>query len=155
MPHKFNATRRHRFAKKQYRVTNWPEYNESLRQRGDLTIWNTDDALGQWTAPRRSTRGGQPKHSDLAIATCLTLGVVSEICPWTVPSTKWRRVCCPVRMIGNGEVRVLAPEIVRVSIVRAKSGTVEAARTGHRACADPPRQACPTEIFRNVREIVG
>jgi len=38
MPHKFNANRRHKFAKKQYRVTNWAEYNESLRNRGDLTI---------------------------------------------------------------------------------------------------------------------
>ena len=39
MPHKFNAARRHKFDKAQYRVINWAEYNESLRQRGDLTIW--------------------------------------------------------------------------------------------------------------------
>lgn len=76
MPHKFNAARRHQFEKKRYRVTNWAEYNESLRQRGDLTIWVTDDALGQWSAPRRTTRGGQAKYSDLAITICLTLGVV-------------------------------------------------------------------------------
>ncbi len=38
MPHKFNAARRHKFDKAQYRVINWAEYNESLRQRGDLTI---------------------------------------------------------------------------------------------------------------------
>jgi len=44
MPHKFNAGRRHKFAKKQYRVTNWAEYNESLRNRGDLTIWIADNA---------------------------------------------------------------------------------------------------------------
>jgi hypothetical protein len=79
MPHKFNAARRHKFAKKRYRVTNWAEYNESLRQRGDLTIWVTDEALGQWSATRRKTRGGQPKYSDLAITTCLTLGVVYKL----------------------------------------------------------------------------
>jgi len=39
MPHKFNAGRCHKIAKKKYRVTNWREYNESLRNRGDLTIW--------------------------------------------------------------------------------------------------------------------
>ena len=34
MPNKFNATRRHKFDKAQYRVIHWAEYNESLRQRG-------------------------------------------------------------------------------------------------------------------------
>ena len=29
MPHKFNTSRRHKFAKKKYRVTNWCGYNES------------------------------------------------------------------------------------------------------------------------------
>ena len=38
MPHKFNVARRHKFDKAQYRVINWAEYNESLRQRGDLTV---------------------------------------------------------------------------------------------------------------------
>jgi hypothetical protein len=60
-------------------VTNWPEYNESLRQRGDLTIWVTDEALGQWLAPRRTTRGGQPIYSDMAITMCLTLGMVYKL----------------------------------------------------------------------------
>ena len=44
MPHKFNAARRHKFDKVQYRVINWAEYNESLRQRGDLTIWVSEEA---------------------------------------------------------------------------------------------------------------
>jgi|TARA_B110000240_G_scaffold142167_1_gene157237 hypothetical protein len=35
MPYKFNASRRHKFDKKQYKITNWREYNEALRQRGD------------------------------------------------------------------------------------------------------------------------
>lgn len=76
MPHKFNAARRHKFAKKRYRVTNWGGYNESLRKRGDLTVWFTTDAHELWTAPDRISRGGRPKYSDLAITICLTLGVV-------------------------------------------------------------------------------
>ena len=73
MPHKFNAARRHKFDKAQYRVINWAEYNESLRQRGDLTIWVSDEAQSVWSAPRRTSRGGQRRYSDLAIETCLTL----------------------------------------------------------------------------------
>jgi hypothetical protein len=42
MPHKFNADRRDKIAKQKFRVTNWPVYNESLRQRGDLTGWVSD-----------------------------------------------------------------------------------------------------------------
>ncbi len=76
MPHKFNATRSHKFAKKRYRVTNWAEYNESLRQRGDVTVWLSPDVEAGWRADRRKTRGGQPVYSDLVITVCLTLGMV-------------------------------------------------------------------------------
>ena len=79
MPHKFNASRRHKIAKKRYRVANWGAYNESLRNRGDLTIWITGDAQKKWAAARRKSRGGQPKYSDLAIAICLTLGMVYKL----------------------------------------------------------------------------
>lgn len=79
MPHKFYATRRHRFAKKQYRVTNWAEYNESLRRRGDLTVWVADDVAQSWAAQRRKTRGGQARYSDLAIEICLTLRTVFQL----------------------------------------------------------------------------
>ena len=76
MPHKFNADRRDKIPKQKYRVTNWAEYNEGLRRRGDLTVWINEDALGLWSAPRRTTRGGQRRYSDLATELCLTLGVV-------------------------------------------------------------------------------
>lgn len=76
MPHKFNADRRDKIPMQKHRVTNWSEYNEGLRQRGDLTVWICDDALELWTAPRRTTPGGQPHYSDLAIEMCLTLGMV-------------------------------------------------------------------------------
>lgn len=76
MPHKFNAERRDKIPKQRHRVTNWAEYNEGLRRRGDLTVWISEDALALWSAPRRTTRGGQPHYSDLAIELCLTLGLV-------------------------------------------------------------------------------
>lgn len=76
MPHKFNAAYRNKITKQKQRVTNWSEYNEGLRQRGDLTVWISKDALGLWSAPPRTTRDGQRKYSDLAVEICLTLGVV-------------------------------------------------------------------------------
>ena len=76
MPYKFNDARRHKFEKKQYRITNWLAYNESLRQRGDVTVWLSSEVEALWRAERRKTRGGQPTYSDLAITVCLTLGVV-------------------------------------------------------------------------------
>jgi hypothetical protein len=76
MPFKHNACRRHRIGKMKFRVTNWSEYEAGLRQRGSLTLWMTPEALSLWSAPKRTTRGGQPRYSDLAIETALTLGLV-------------------------------------------------------------------------------
>ena len=78
MPHKHNEDRRHKIPKQKFKVTNWSAYNESLRRRGDLTVWISDEALSQWSASRRTSRGGQPKYSDLAITMCLTLRVVYD-----------------------------------------------------------------------------
>jgi hypothetical protein len=79
MPHKYNADRRHHIARPKRRVTNWSEYNEALRQRGSLTVWFTDDAIAAWKAAPRTTPGGQPHYSDLAITTALTLRAVFHL----------------------------------------------------------------------------
>ncbi|MGV1773108.1 transposase [Agrobacterium vitis] len=41
-----------------------------------MTVWISNDALFQWSAPQRKSRGGQRKYSDLAITMCLTLRIV-------------------------------------------------------------------------------
>ncbi|WP_324617459.1 IS5 family transposase [Microvirga alba] len=79
MPFKHTTSRRHRIGKMKFKVTNWREYEAGLRQRGSLTLWITPEALSSWQAPRRTTRGGQPRYSDLAIETALTLGLVSDL----------------------------------------------------------------------------
>jgi transposase len=76
MPHKHNAARRHRIGKMQFKVMNWRDYKAGLRRRGSLTLWLTPKALVGWAAPRRKTRGGQQRYSDLAIETALMLGMV-------------------------------------------------------------------------------
>jgi len=39
MPHKFNADRRGKIPKQMQQVTNCAEYDESLRQRGNLKVF--------------------------------------------------------------------------------------------------------------------
>ena len=73
MPFKANAARRHRIPRQRHRVTDWAEYDAALRQRGSLTVWFTDEAVAAWRAEPRTTRGGQPWYSALAIPTALTL----------------------------------------------------------------------------------
>src|SRR3954467_7342056 len=79
MPFKANAARRHHIPKQKRRVTNWAAYDASLRQRGSLTVWFSDDAVAAWQAAPRATRGGQPWYSPLAILTALTLRAVFRL----------------------------------------------------------------------------
>jgi hypothetical protein len=79
MPHKANADRRHHIPRPKRRVTNWAAYNEALRQRGSLTVWFTNEAIAAWKAAPRTTPGGQPHYSDLAITTALTLRAVFRL----------------------------------------------------------------------------
>ena len=67
LPFKLNQDRRHHIPRQTHKVTNWPAYDVSLRQRGSLTVWFTDEAIEAWAAEPRTTRGGQPWHSTLAI----------------------------------------------------------------------------------------
>src|SRR6186713_619498 len=72
LPFKQNQDRRHHIPEQKRKVTNWRDYDESLRRRGSLTVWLSDEAVEAWEAERRTSRGGQPEYSDLAILTALT-----------------------------------------------------------------------------------
>ena len=79
VPFKLNQNRRCHIPRARRRVTNWPAYDASLRQRGSLTVWFTDEAVAAWAAEPRTTRGGQPWYSPLAILTTLTLRAVFRL----------------------------------------------------------------------------
>jgi len=79
LPFKANAARRHHIPKQRHRVTNWAAYDAGLRARGSLTVWFTAEAVAAWRAEPRSTRGGQPSYSALAITTALTLRAVFRL----------------------------------------------------------------------------
>ena len=61
------------------KVLNSAAYDASLRQRGSLTVWFTDEAVEGWRAAPRTTPGGQPWYSPPAILTALTLRAVFRL----------------------------------------------------------------------------
>src|SRR5215216_756668 len=79
LPFKLNQAGRHHIPRQKRKVTNWAEYDASLRQRGSLTVWFTEEAIAAWAAEPRTTRGGQPWYSELAILTALTLRAVFRL----------------------------------------------------------------------------
>jgi hypothetical protein len=79
MPFKVNQDRRHRIPKQRHRVTNWAAYDAGLRARGSLTLWFSEEAIAAWNAEARTTRGGQPRYSALAITTALALRAVFRL----------------------------------------------------------------------------
>ena len=79
MPYKHHKNRRHKFAKPKYKVTNWPEYNQALRRRGDITIWFTDEAITGWRPARTGTRGRPQEYSDVAIETAVFIRQVFHL----------------------------------------------------------------------------
>jgi hypothetical protein len=79
VPFKYHAEHRHHIPKPRYRVTNRSEYDASLKRRGSLTVWFTDEAIQAWQAEPRTTPGGQPHYSALAITTALTMRMVFHL----------------------------------------------------------------------------
>ena len=71
MPYKHNEPRRHKIKKVRYKVTNWRDYNNGLRQRGDFTIYFTEEAIADWHPAKTGARGRPLKYSDIAIETTL------------------------------------------------------------------------------------
>src|SRR4051794_32043626 len=79
LPFKLNQNRRHHIPRQTHKVTNWPAYDASLRRRGSLTVWFSAEAIEGWAAAPRTTPGGQPWYSALAILTALTLRAVFRL----------------------------------------------------------------------------
>src|ERR671912_761154 len=79
LPFKLNQDRRRHIPEQKRKVTNWREYDESLRRRGSLTVWFSDEAVRAWKAEPRTSRGGQSWYSPLAILTALTLRAVFRL----------------------------------------------------------------------------
>jgi hypothetical protein len=62
--------------KTKYRVRNWAEYNQALKQRGSLELWITEDLSDKWQAKPSGRPGNQPVYSDFAIQIVIQFGKV-------------------------------------------------------------------------------
>src|SRR3954453_4374022 len=79
LPFKLNQDRRRHIPEQKRKVVNWREYDKSLRRRGGLTVWFSDEVIEGGEAERRTGRGGRPEYSDLAILTGLTFKAVFRL----------------------------------------------------------------------------
>ncbi|UCM86043.1 MAG: transposase [Rickettsia endosymbiont of Culicoides impunctatus] len=66
MPNKHQDPYRHKFARAKYKISNSREYDQSLKNRGSLIIWFSEEAVAKWNNPVsvHKKRGGQAIYSD-------------------------------------------------------------------------------------------
>jgi hypothetical protein len=79
MPNKLQDPHRHKFEKAKYKISNSREYDQALKNRGSLTIWFSEESIAGWNnidIAKNRKRGRPATYSDLAIETCVTLGLV-------------------------------------------------------------------------------
>ncbi len=62
-----------------YRVKNWAKYNTALIQRGNISLWFSEDAIQKWIAPKQSRKGRPRLYSDDAILCALLLKSVYNL----------------------------------------------------------------------------
>ena len=66
MPYKLKDPVRHKFPKEAYNKRDWKAYEEGLRNRGDLIVWFSEDAVAAWNHVDNGQRkrGRQRQYSD-------------------------------------------------------------------------------------------
>jgi hypothetical protein len=62
-----------------YRIRNWKEYNRSLIERGNITLWFENDALNKWVLPNAGDRGRPRVYSDDAILCALMVKAIYRL----------------------------------------------------------------------------
>jgi DDE family transposase len=137
LPFKLNHAGRHHISRQKHKVTNWPAYDAGLRQRGSLTVWFTDEAIQAWAAEPRTTRGGQPWYSRLAILTALTLRAVFRL---DLRQTEGL-IGSIIRLLG---LDLPVPDHTTLS---RKVGTLEVPLTGLGRSTDAERNAEPVHLL--------
>src|SRR4051794_26677207 len=102
LPFKPNQDRRRHIPEQKRKVVNWREYDESLRRRGSLTVWFSDEVIEAWKASPRTGRGGRPAYSDLAILTGLTLKAVFRLAYRMHAAKTPSGACVDLVVFGDG-----------------------------------------------------
>ena len=117
MPYKHHQNRRHKFTKAKYKVTNWRDYSEALCQRGDMTIWLSDDSVDGWLEPKEHYigRGRPKKYSDIAVQTSLMIRQV-----YSLPLRQTQGFLRSISQLMNLDL-----PIMNYSNLSKRSGTLE------------------------------
>jgi hypothetical protein len=81
MPYKYLQERGVAIKKQKYRLSNWSEYNTSLKQRGNIEVWISQEIIDGWYVSNRIYDGsGTPDlYSDAAIIVCHELRKVFKL----------------------------------------------------------------------------
>ena len=72
MPNKWLNHKEIEIKKQKYKVSNWSDYNNSLKKRGDIKVWLSQDLINNWYFNERIYDGtGSTKcYTDEAIIAC-------------------------------------------------------------------------------------
>ena len=65
--------------KQQYRISNWPEYNRSLENRGNVTFIIDDEVIKNWYSDAPAQRGAQQVYSDVCIEAIMMIKTVFRL----------------------------------------------------------------------------
>jgi len=81
MPYKYNLTKQHHFKKHTYRQSNYSDYNKSLKNRGRIDVWISDDILESWQDDVRiyDGTGSTAKYPNSTIEACHYLRMVFKL----------------------------------------------------------------------------
>ena len=109
--------------KSQYRIRNWHDYNESLVQRGSITLWISEEDIGAWKPDGPRKCGGQFQYSDGAIQCLLMvrsvfhltlraaegfLRSVFHLLEWELPVPDYTTLCKRVKRLAVSLLRKAA-----------------------------------------------
>jgi hypothetical protein len=84
MPESHKIAYRHPKYKAIYRIKNWCEYDTLLRDREDITLWWSQEAIDAWAVPMTGKHGKQWVHSDITIETALAIGLLFHLLRWQI-----------------------------------------------------------------------
>jgi hypothetical protein len=138
VPKAHKGPHRHPNYKTAYRVRNWAEYDKAWCDRGDITLWISQDAIDAWTPSQTGKRGAQPLYSDLAIETALSLRLFFS---WPLHQTEGflcsllrltdLRLSCPDHTTLCGHPKAPLRRLSSSSHAAPRSAWLQAAPAGH------------------------
>lgn len=81
MPNKWLNQKGIEIKKQKYKVSNWSDYNKSLKNRGDVETWLSQNLINHWYYDERiyDGTGSSQYHTDAAIIACLELRQVYKL----------------------------------------------------------------------------